>query len=174
MSLRVRHVKIDDLETAEVNPRKITERQLTDLKRAITHYGFVEPLILNARTGRLVGGHQRLRAAGELGLEKVPIVDVDLDDQEAAALNLALNKIRGSWDRPALARILEDMETNLVELTGFDPDNLEPAPESDEAELVSFGASGHSWTAPDDHRVRCPKTIGKCAACRDLKEFFDD
>lgn len=171
--MKIRQAPVTSLEPAELNPRKISTDELEKLKKAIAHFGFVEPLVLNSRTGRLIGGHQRLTAAMELGLAEVPVVDVDLPEDEAMALNLALNKIRGSWDEPALNRVLETLEAWLVDLTGFDPDDLEPAPESDEAELVQFGAAGHSWPAPDDHRVRCPKPPGKCQTCNSTKKVFE-
>ncbi len=46
----------------------------------------------------MVGGHQRLLAARKLGLATVPVVYVDLSPEQARLLNLALNKISGSWD----------------------------------------------------------------------------
>jgi ParB-like chromosome segregation protein Spo0J len=46
----------------------------------------------------VIGGHQRLEAAKALGLSKVPVVFVDIDEHQAKVLNIALNKIHGDWD----------------------------------------------------------------------------
>lgn len=172
-ALPIKMRPLESLEPAEINPRKISEIELAKLKNSLEQWGMVEPLILNKKTGRLVGGHQRARAANELGWEEVPVLEVDLDDDEAAGLNLALNNIGGSWDRPALARVLEILEPWLVELAGFDPEDLTPARPETEAELVEFTTSGHAWTGPDDHRIRCPHRAGKCQLCADLQEILE-
>lgn len=171
--LPVKTRKISTLEPAEINPRKISDEEMERLQASLAQWGMVEPLVLNKRTGRLVGGHQRLAAAASLGWTEVPVLYVDLSDEDAAALNLALNKLGGDWDKPALGRVLEALEPWLVELAGFDPDDLEPAGPEEEAEVVSFQSRGHSWTAQDDHRVRCPKPAGKCQSCKALQEILE-
>lgn len=90
---------LDAVNPAVYNPRKISGQQFQSLKKNIKKYGILERLIINRRTGNtLVSGHQRLKVARELGFETVPVRVIDCDEKNEQILNLALNKIEGSFD----------------------------------------------------------------------------
>jgi ParB-like chromosome segregation protein Spo0J len=112
---------------AKYNPRKISDQALDSLVQSIERFGFVDPVIVNDRTGILVGGHQRLKAAKKLGLKDVPVVAVSLDEAEEKALNVALNKISGEWDLDLLRGVLEDVQAAGLDLslTGFGEQEIE-------------------------------------------------
>lgn len=122
MQVEVRPIKT--IKTAKYNPRQISDQALDSLKQSIERFGFVDPVIVNDRTGTLVGGHQRIKAAKALGLKDVPVVGVNLDEAEEKALNVALNKISGEWDLDLLRGVLEDVvaEGLDISLTGFSED----------------------------------------------------
>ena len=130
--MEIQNMKVSDLKYAPYNPRKIDEKELAKLKRSISEFGYVEPIVWNQRTGFVVGGNQRLKALRELGIEEVDVVVVDLDDAKEKALNVALNKISGEWDFPKLKDLLTDIDTGDfdIELTGFDLDEI--------GELIAF------------------------------------
>ena len=75
----------------------------------------------------IIGGHQRLTVAMELGYTEVPCAVVDIDKTREKALNIALNKITGAWDDSLLADLLKDIEDSNFDLgkTGFDPPEIE-------------------------------------------------
>jgi len=103
--------KLSELKPAPYNPRKIDKETLEKLKQSIQNFGYVEPLVWNKRTGHVVGGNQRLRVLKELGMDEVDVVIVDLSLEEEKALNLALNKIEGSWDLEKLEEVLGSIPT---------------------------------------------------------------
>ena len=74
---------------ASYNPRRIDPDQLLALRRSLRTFGAIEPVVANRRTGRIVGGHQRVRAAEAEGFETLPVVWVDLDETGERQLNLA-------------------------------------------------------------------------------------
>lgn len=168
--MRVDIRPISEIKTAKYNPRKINEQQLESLKASISRFGFVDPVIVNDRTGTLVGGHQRIKAAKALGLVDVPVVGVSLDEAEEKALNVALNKISGEWDIDLLRGVLEEIiaEGLDISLTGFtdeewsamsgnpavvgltDPDDV---PEVDE-QAPPVTKPGDVWVL-GRHRVMC-------------------
>jgi len=130
MKIEVISKKISELIPAEYNPRldlQPGDPEYEKLKRSIKEFGLVEPLVFNKRTGRLVGGHQRLKIIKELGFNDVLVSVVDLDDTQEKALNIALNKIKGDWDNSKLKDILEELELNIddVTITGFDEQEVE-------------------------------------------------
>lgn len=129
-NVRIEKKKIDELIPAEYNPRvdlQPGDTEYEKLKRSILEFDLVEPLVWNERTGRLVGGHQRLKVLKELGYEEVEVSIVDLDEEREKALNIALNKVQGDWDKTKLKDLLEELDTGAfdMELTGFDYDELE-------------------------------------------------
>lgn len=126
--LRVKQTPLTELRAASYNPRKITRTQLEALKRSLEEFGAVEPAVA-LPDGELVGGHQRVEAARELGWSTFPTVRVDLDPIQAKALNLALNKIAGDWDTPLLAELVAELDdqadAGIVAATGFSDSEIE-------------------------------------------------
>lgn len=121
--------KIDELLPAPYNPRKDlqpADKEYQQLKKSIQEYGYVEPIIYNKQTGMVVGGHQRLKVLKDLGFADIECVEVDLDETQEKALNIALNKISGSWDTEKLKDLLLDLQSldYDLDLTGFSIDEL--------------------------------------------------
>jgi len=112
--------KLRDM-AAPYNPRTISDHDLAALGRSMTTFGVVEPVVVNRRTGRIVGGHQRVRAAEVQGIAELPVVHVDLDEVQEKTLNLALNKISGAFDVDKLSEILKELDSlgADLDLTGF-------------------------------------------------------
>lgn len=128
--MRIEKRKIDELIPAIYNPRKdltIDDAEYKKIKRSIETFGYVDPIIVNERTGVIVGGHQRLKVLKDLGYEEIEVSVVDLDEQQEKALNVALNKISGEWDFELLKDLLEELDDGSfdLELTGFDMDEIE-------------------------------------------------
>ncbi len=127
-------MKIDLLDTAQLagmaspyNPRTISDHDLQALRRSLRFFGTVEPIVVNRRTGRIVGGHQRVKAAQAEGIATLPVVHVDLDEPTEKQLNLALNRISGEFDPDRLAAVLADLQAAGADLglTGFTDAEIE-------------------------------------------------
>lgn len=84
--MHIKKMKLSDLKVAEYNPRvdlKLGMQEYEKLKQSILEFGFIDPPIYNIQTGNLVGGHQRVAVARELGL---------FNEIEVSVVNLPLNK----------------------------------------------------------------------------------
>ena len=119
-----------DLIPADYNPRKDLKPGDTEyekLKRSIEQFGYVEPVIWNKTTGFVVGGHQRLKVLLDMGITEVECVVVEMDAEKEKALNIALNKISGEWDKDKLALLIADLQGADfdVSLTGFEPAEID-------------------------------------------------
>ena len=119
-----------DLIPATYNPRKDLkpgDAEYDKLKRSIEQFGYVEPVIWNKVTGHVVGGHQRLKVLMDMGITEVECVIIEMDEEKEKALNIALNKISGDWDKDKLALLISDLQgvDFDVSLTGFDPKELD-------------------------------------------------
>lgn len=117
------------LKPAAYNPRKKLkpgDKEYEKIKNSIEEFGFADPLVVNSDM-TIIGGHQRLNVAIELGYTEVPCAIVDVDKVREKALNIALNKITGAWDDTLLAQLLEEIrEADFnVDLTGFEPPEMD-------------------------------------------------
>src|SRR5262245_49162914 len=118
--LEVRTLPIDQLQPAPYNPRKPLAPKsppYRKLKASLAEFGLVEPLVWNELTGRIVGGHARLRILRELGYAEVPVSVVRLDEAREKALNVVLNnqEAQGRYDPAKLADLLDELR-DLPEL----------------------------------------------------------
>lgn len=108
--MKIIEKKIIDLIDAEYNPRQLTEKQYEDLEQSINKFGFVDPIIVNKNKDRknvVIGGHQRIKIAKRMGINKVPCVELDLSLDQEKELNIRLNKNTGEWDWDELANHFE-------------------------------------------------------------------
>lgn len=106
--------KLRDLVPAGYNPRRISSEAKSRLQESINHFGLVENLVANKKTGFLVGGHQRFDQLvalfdGDMDAE-VPVVWLDLDESDERSLNLALNQEFGKFDQKKVRDLLSGLE----------------------------------------------------------------
>lgn len=137
----IEKIKITDIIPAEYNPRQISDEELTKLSNSINEFGLVDPIIINLKNNKIIGGHQRYDVLinqytlgnnfyAELNLLRFGDIgwvftDTDLkieSKEHEKALNLALNKISGEWDFDKLSEVLEDLKISDfdITLTGFE------------------------------------------------------
>lgn len=123
--LRYRRVPIESLHNDPANVRLHPDANMRAIADSLRSYGQVEPLVVQAGTGRVIGGNGRLDAMRNLGWSEVDIVEVDVDDVRAAAIGIALNRTSelASWDDGALAALLQSLPTDVP--TGFSEGDLE-------------------------------------------------
>lgn len=122
--MEIINVDINLLNPAEYNPRNLTEEQFNNIKSSLDEFGFVNPLVVNSNPNRkniLIGGHQRLKVAKDLGYKQVPVVYINLNEQQEKELNIRLNKNTGEWDLDSLT---EHFTKNELGDWGFDEEEL--------------------------------------------------
>lgn len=144
--MKIKKINITDINEADYNPRTISDDEMTKLENSITEFGFVDPMIINLKNNKLIGGHQRYNALLSLNMKKgnfaeelnlvelgdigwvFPDMDLKIEsEQHEKALNIALNKISGTWDNEKLFTLLEELEYDDmgIELTGFTDEEME-------------------------------------------------
>lgn len=122
--MNIQKLPVAKLKAAKYNPRRDLrpgDPEYEKLKRSITEFGYVEPVIWNKATGNVVGGHQRLKVLLDMGQSDIDCVVVELDPQKEKALNVALNKVTGAWDNDKLVLLIEELVAADfdVSLTGY-------------------------------------------------------
>jgi len=117
-------IKIKKLNYAKYNPRQITEGELENLRNSIETFGLVEPIVIN-KDNTIIGGHQRVKALKSLGYKEAPCIIVELTKDKEKILNLALNKISGTWDENKLVSIIKDIsKLPDIKKTGFSKEEI--------------------------------------------------
>jgi len=133
--------KISELSPAKYNPRTISSDSLGRLTKSLSELGNLQPITWNAKTGNIVGGHQRLKCYSALGKDEVEVWAVWLDDAQEKAANIALNKLSGEFDMPKLKDILEEIDVGEidVDITGFSLEEISKMMEASMPEETESG-----------------------------------
>lgn len=92
------------------NPRD-NYNAVAPVVESIKRFGFVKPLVCDKK-GVIIVGHTRYLAAARLGLEKVPVIYSDMEEELAKQYRIADNKLaeKSVYDEDALIEELKAME----------------------------------------------------------------
>ncbi|MBA5256022.1 site-specific DNA-methyltransferase [Enterococcus hirae] len=149
-------MKLQDLKPANYNPRIDLTQGMDEyekLKQSILEFGFVDPPIFNKRTGNLIGGHQRVSVAKDLGLfDEIEVSVVDLPLEKEKSLNIALNKISGQWDEDKLAILLKELDDDSLDLSGFAEDEIQ-----DVIDQYDMRLDIENTAEEDDYEIELPE-----------------
>lgn len=127
--MEFRKLPIVSLVPASYNPRKKLkpgDNEFEKIKNSITEFGYVDPIIVNQDL-TVIGGHQRISVLKTLGYTEIDCVVIDIDKTKEKALNVALNKISGEWNKELLVELIQELQSldYDVSFTGFEPPELE-------------------------------------------------
>lgn len=154
------------------NPRK-NDAAVPKVAESIKRFGFASPIVVRKANNEIIAGHTRYRAAQSLGLKKVPVVFVDMSEEDAHAYALADNRLNeiAEWDNTELYKLITEMPAEDVQIAGWAQKDLDdltkllqaegvlPKPEVVEDEVPSLPKDpvtkmGDVWLL-GRHRVVC-------------------
>lgn len=170
---------IDDSEDG--NPRKIVKKNFERLKRSITdnpEFFEARPVLLN-RVGRvlkIIGGHQRLKAAKSLGMDRVPCYVFDgLDEQKARRFNILDNTNEGAWDWEKLKQFSLDVDLDDFNVSIPDSIDYERIAAENVLKAVIYKPSAKAATIDefldDELYDRVRNEVDKMEVPEELREF---
>jgi len=137
MSHEIEYVPLSKLSANPLNPKNHDEALMS---KSLSKFGYIEPIVLDTRTGYMVSGHGRAKVLGNLfnegasvpdgiqvskdGEWLVPVIKgwASKNDTEANAALVALNRTteRGGWDEQNLLTILQELaEKNVLDVVGY-------------------------------------------------------
>lgn len=174
--MKVEYWNVDKVIPYENNPRN-NDSAVSAVKSSIEEFGFVNPILVDT-DGVIVAGHTRLKAAQELGMEKVPVVVADhLTEKQVKAYRIVDNSTASvaGWDIKLLELEIEDLPDIDFELYGLDID-LDDL--SATAEYVSLDGGGdNGGTKAERLRMYTPKVTTPIYEMRgiepDVSELMD-
>jgi len=140
----------DELVPWAQNPRR-NEKAVREVMRSIERYGFGAPVVARRATREIIAGHTRVEAARRLGLERIPVRFLDIDERAAHELALVDNRSAeiAEWDESMLRQLMED-GLDLSELGWSEEEVRELAADG----LDDVSLDGPDWSGPEqDTRV---------------------
>lgn len=121
--MRIEKIAIGDLVPGAYQPRyKFSEEALQELADSIKVQGIVQPIIVKLNEGQyeIIAGERRWRAAKIAGLEKVPVVVRQADNQATLAMGLIENMQREDLNpievAVGLKRLMQEFELTQQEV----------------------------------------------------------
>ena len=171
--MQIEWIDIDELKRWPRNPKR---HALSSLEKSIERFGFVAPIVVDERTGRIVAGHGRLDALLRMRHEgRIPPKRVKVDgdrwlvpvlrgiefenEKEAEAYLLADNRLveLGGWDEEALFEFLTDQDDDVLDFLHFDVDTKGLLTEGSLFEPPEEFKEYDESIANDVEMVICPK-----------------
>ena len=120
--MKITRVKVTDVQEWENNARIHTKRNLDTLKNSLLTFGQTKPIVVQKSSMRVIAGNGTLQAIKAIGWDEVDCHILDIEDAKATSLAIMDNRTSdlSEWDEKILFETLNDMDSELLGLTGFD------------------------------------------------------
>jgi ParB-like chromosome segregation protein Spo0J len=147
------------------HPDNANRGDLQAIRESIETNGFYGAIVVQKSTGFILSGNHRYEAAKSLGATHLPVITVEVTDQQARKILLADNRTTrlGDDDPEALTRLLQQILAGEDGLsgTGFTDEDLQTL-------LESINASPTDLTPPpEEHNYK--EQYGVIVVCDDEK-----
>jgi hypothetical protein len=158
--MKIEHVAIDRLKRHPRNYRDHPEEQLAHIEASLREHGFYRNVVV-ARDDTILGGHGVVQAAKRIGMDQLPVLRLDLDPDDPAALRILVGDNE-------LGRFADDDDRELTELlrelatrdalglmgTGYDAQQLAALllATRTRAEITGFDSAAE-WVGMPDYEV---------------------
>ena len=155
-------VPIEGLVPYGKNPRR---GDVDAIAESLTVNGQYKPIVVRAGSNEVLAGNHTLKAARQLGWDKIAVTFVDVDDDGAARIVLVDNRTNdvATYDEAALAELLSSLPdltgtgfgaADLDEMLGIKPDALNDSDDTPEPPAEPVSVLGDVWVL-GKHRVVC-------------------
>lgn len=157
--MKVKVVKLSEIFPYYDNPRDNTNA-VEPTKESIKRFGYVKPILVD-KAGVIIAGHTRYVAAYQLGMEFVPVVYSDMDDEMGKKYRILDNKLaeKSSFDEDQLLEELRNMEVptdmqafffeDINQMLNFSLDSINQQAEE-------YGGFQEDYSQVDDENFEAP------------------
>ncbi len=154
--MKIVSVKLKDIFPYYDNPRDNTDA-IEPVKESFNKFGFIKPIICDSK-GVIICGHTRYVAAFQLGIEYVPVIYSDMNDEQAKKFRIADNKLaeKSEFDENELLEELRKMKVptdmqafffeDIDQMLSFDMDSI-----NQQADEMGGFSNGYEETEETDY-----------------------
>lgn len=171
--------KLKDLTPFEHNPRQLTEKQYTDLKKSLEKFNLAEVPAID-KDSIIIAGHQRIKILSDIhGLDyeiDVRVPSRKLTKKEFEEYNIRSNKNTGSWDMDILANNFElpdlldyGFTEKELDLDLWNDKTDEQLDDVSEVQKEAISKLGDLFLLDGRHRVLCGDSTKK----EDVEKLMD-
>ena len=123
MAYSIQEIPVENLSVYVNNSRTHSTEQVKQISNSIKEFGFTNPLLID-KNKEIIAGHGRLMAAKQLGLDKVPCIELsNLSEKQKKAYVIADNQLalNAGWNESILSMEIGDLSDNDfdISLLGF-------------------------------------------------------
>jgi len=113
MSYDITKKRLSELVEDPENARHHSERNKAAITASLREFGQVEPLVVRLANSHVIGGNGRLTCMRELGWTEADVIVLDIDEDRARALSVALNRTAelAEWDYKRLSAMLKHFDS---------------------------------------------------------------
>lgn len=128
MEVKSKDIQLVEIHKLVFNPKnnnKHPKEQIERLAKLIDYQGFRNPVVVSNRTGFVVAGHGRIEAAKKIGMDKVPVMYQDFENEAQEYAYLTSDNAIASWAELDLTMVTDQLtdfgpEFNDLELLGIE------------------------------------------------------
>src|SRR5690554_800927 len=139
MEIKAKKIELVDIDSLVENPKNNNihpPEQIERFAKIIKAHGFRNPLVVSNRSGFVLCGHGRIQAARELGLEKLPVIYQDFENEAEEYAHMTADNAIASWAKIDYSMVSEevldlgpDFDIELFGLKDFSPFDFGEVPE---------------------------------------------
>ncbi len=178
-------VPISKLFCSPSNPR-LNDAAVPHVASSLRRFGWQQPIVAR-RSGEVIAGNTRLKAAQSLGMTEVPVWWFDGSDIDAVSFAVADNRTHefAQWNEAELSRLLEELKKeDALDGVGFSEEDLDALVQklreqedvdrdlldegADEPPPVAVAKLGDLWCL-GEHRLLC----GDSTNLKDVRRVMD-
>lgn len=149
-------VALSELKPNPKNPNTHPDVQIKALAKIIEAQGWRQPIKVSNRSGYIVSGHGRYKAAQLLECERVPVDFQDYDSEELELADLlADNRIAelAEIDNNLLAEIFISIDLENIELTGYEESDIKDLIHEFNGEAFDVDEADNIVPEPEDEPI---------------------
>lgn len=184
--------RMNEIQQHPQNARIHTKKNLDAIKKSLSQWGQYKPIVVQKSSMYILAGNGTYQAAVALGWAEIECTLIDVTDEQAKAILIMDNRSSdlSQTDEKMVLDMLQDMDADLFDLTGYDEADLDKmlqfqegalfddekkdkkpkkekkqdAPSSADDQL-SFILMGYPFNLADTEQIR---------AIRDLMNWFEE
>lgn len=118
---------IDEVIEHPNNVRVHGKRNLSVIKNSLQQWGQYKPILVQKSTMHILAGNGTHQAAVSLGWKEIDCNVIDVDDEQAKAILIMDNRSSelSENDEKNLLDMLQGLESSMLDLTGYDNEELD-------------------------------------------------
>jgi ParB/RepB/Spo0J family partition protein len=111
--IKVDYVPVTSLRPNLYNPNKHDTQSFDLLIQSIKLFGFTQPIVVRKETNEIIDGEHRWRVSAILEYEEIPVVFMELNEEEMKIATIIHNRARGSENTELITEIEKQLKTKI-------------------------------------------------------------